>query len=294
MSSFNHVRPVSRLLALVPALALAACGLTVAQRSAVGQFAGASAASGEFAASELPHMREAAINLDAASAVLRGRTDLGKLAGPFTPEVIAVRVAAAEALQSYGRLLQALVEDTQQAQLAAASSHFVASFKNVAGKSLSDGQYQALGTAVEVIGGFIVERKKKEALMQIVPQVKPDVDKLCDLFIADFSGTGLQLGQQLAADIDALTADLSIALAELPRSFSDRSFVVQAQALVDRENARAQANSAHAKDTFTRLKQANAQLANVLASETASIEDIVALAKQVQAWASARQALGAK
>jgi hypothetical protein len=294
MPSFNRFPRVLRLLALVPALALAACGLTVAQRSAVGTFAGASAASGEFAASELPHMREADMNLNAARAVLRGKTDLAKLAGAFTPEVIAVRVAAAEALQSYGRLLQALVEDTQQAQLAAASSHFVASFKNVAGKSLSDGQYQALGTAVEAIGGFIVEHEKKEALLRIVPQVKPDVDRLCDLFIADFSGTSLQLGQQLAADIDALTADLSIALAELPGSFSDRSFLVRTQLLVDREGVRARDNSVHAKDTFTSLKQANAQLANVLENETASIEDIVALAKQVQAWANARQALGAQ
>ena len=295
MFSLKGFPRVCGLLSFVPAvLTIAACGLTTAQRSAVGQFASASATSGEFIATELPHMRDAAMDLNASSVVLRGRADYAKLDDHFPLEVITVRVAAGQALSSYGRLLQALVEDTQHDQLVQASNHFVTSFKNVGGKSLSDGQYEALGTAVQVIGGLIVEHKKKEALRRIVPQVKPDVDKLCDLFIADFSVTGLNLGQQVANDVDGLKADVSIALAERQASFTDRSLAVQAQVLADREGARAQQNSANAKDTFTKLKQANAQLANVLEDETASINDIQGLAKQVRAWADSLRALSAK
>jgi hypothetical protein len=226
--------------------------------------------------------------------VLSGKANVAKLDDHFPLDVITVRVAAGRALASYGQLLEALVEDTQKEQLTKASDRFVTSFKNFGGKTLSDAQYEVLGTAVQKIGGLLVEHKKKEAVQAIVPQVKPDVDKLCDLFISDFSTSGLNLGQQLSNNVDRLKADVSIALAERQLSFADRSLGVQAQVLADREGARAQENSKNARETFTKLKQANAQLADVLKDETASIDGIRAAARQVQEWADALKAVGGR
>ncbi len=65
---------------------------------------------GQFVAAELPSLRQATIDLDTFSAALGGPTSvLTNLDEAFDPEDVSDRVAAAQALASYGELLHALV-----------------------------------------------------------------------------------------------------------------------------------------------------------------------------------------
>ena len=232
-------------------------------------------------------MRDAAMELNASSAVLSGKANVAKLDDHFPLDVITVRVAAGRALASYGQLLEALVEDTQKEQLTKASDRFVTSFKNFGGKTLSDAQYEVLGTAVQKIGGLLVEHKKKEAVQAIVPQVKPDVDKLCDLFISDFSTSGLNLGQQLSNNVDRLKAEMvNLARVERQPSFADWSLGVQAQVLADREGA-SSGEQQERQETFTK-RAGECPACRCAQGRTASIDGIRA-ARQCR-WADALKA----
>ncbi len=171
-------------------LVLAGCGLTGAQREAAAGFARATAEVGEFTAKEFSGLRGLTIEMNTYDVAINGTADPNNLDESLDLDRVAARVAAATALSSYGQLLLSLVEETQEAELKAASDNFVASFKNVSDKRLNDAQLDALGTLVQGVGGLLIERKKAIAVKRIVKDAKPDVDTICDLLIRDFNRTG--------------------------------------------------------------------------------------------------------
>jgi len=64
---------------------------------------------------------------------------------------------AAQALAAYGKSLAALVNDSQSAELQAASRDLVAGRVPEAKERLSDKQLEAIGTVVQEVGGLWVE-----------------------------------------------------------------------------------------------------------------------------------------
>lgn len=179
---------------LTVALFVSGCGLSQVQKDSIGQFSRSSVSLGETLTTQLIDARSTVMDLNAAVLTLTPQRikDREKIDGALTPDRISARIRAAEALQSYGQLLLALVEDTQQAELADASAKFTHSVRGLDPDSrrLSDDQLTAVGEVVQDIGGLIVEYKKKKAIKAIVPQADAQVQQIADLFAAEFKADG--------------------------------------------------------------------------------------------------------
>jgi hypothetical protein len=273
---------------------LSGCGLTGTQQQATARFARASAGLGEFTAKEFSGLREVTIAMNTRNIVINGEAELKNLDESLDPDVVSVRISAATALSSYGRLLLSLVEETQGEEIKAASDDFVDSFKRVSGKTLSDQQLEALGTVVQGIGRLFVEQRKATAVKRIVKEAQPDVDHICDLLIADFNRTGLRVGQGVDVTITRLKADAKIALSTPGVDHQRRMVAVEAFKLADDVNNRLSVLGTQAVKTLTTLKSANQQLVSAMENDESSIADIQTLGKQIKELADAARALSGK
>ncbi|MFN8642659.1 MAG: hypothetical protein U0802_13780 [Candidatus Binatia bacterium] len=272
---------------------LTACGLTAAQRDAAGTFSRAAVSVGDFASTTFPAMRQAAIDMNTTDVIIGGSAPADQLDQHFPLDAVAERVAAAQALSNYGTLLQALVDDTEAAALKTASDNFVASVRNVRGKSLSDDQYQALGTIVQEIGGAIVEAKKARAVKEIATQVRPDIDHLCDLLAQDFAPTGGHLAQGLDVTRMRLDSDADLNLARA-RSDAERARAVDAIGQVAAAQATLEVLDTRAVATVQQLKVANGALVSALAERQYSLEDLRGASQQVQRLSAAVKTLAGR
>jgi len=136
----------------------------------------------------------------------------------FTLETTSRVGHAAKALQTYGELLQALVEDTQAKGLRGAADAFVTNLKAVKGVSLEDKEADAITAAVYAIGRLIVEVKKAKAVKTIVPAAASHVEAITTLLARDFDpdrngslasafkGAALRLQAEGAAAFDDTTS----------------------------------------------------------------------------------------
>jgi len=268
-----------------------ACGLTTMQRQAVASLAEAAVTAGSFAATTFPEMRQAAVALNATSVRLGGHASPGDLDEGFHVERVAPRVAAALALADYGELLRALVEETRHDELAAAAARFVASARTVPGRRMSDEQYAALGDLVEGIGGMVIEARKARAIERIVPAYEADVDHLCDLLLEDFDPRGLHLAQRFAITLERLDADADLALALRDGPSLGRSIAVQGIQQVTAGRALLEVAGGQGRVMVLTLKRANAALAAALRDDVVAIDDLRAVAMQVQSLAAAVRVL---
>ncbi len=288
----THARVTAALLALL--IGAFGCGLTVAQQEATRKFGWASITVGEFTMSELPRMRETTMVLNTASVSIGGTADPGDLDGPADPNTIPTRVLAAEALASYGRLLVALVEETQAQELQKAADEFVASAARASESDLSDAQLQAAGRIVTAIGRRIVEYEKSRALKAIVPEYRPVIDELCDLLRLDFLKTGLRLAQGLDVAAVRLQADADIVLADRRAPETQRAAAAEALRMADVARARTDIVYREAVQALDALKKANAQLVEALASDQFGIADVQAFAHEAQGLHAAAMALSGR
>lgn len=288
--------------------ALSGCALTSTQREATSRFAQASSEIGDFATTEFNHFRSATIDMNVSDIAIRGKKDLLKckfdsvtkkptnncvsdLDEALKPSPVIERVKSAQALSSYGKLLLALVTETQEAELKKASSNFVDSFKSASNLKMTDDQLEGLGQVVQAIGSFWVEADKANAVKQIVPKAGPQVNKLCDLLINDFNATALQAGSGFDATISNLVGDATIALKENDASYNERLIAISGlkQAWEEREHLNNISKQATA--TLTKLKAANTQLIMAIEHDSPSIGDIQAIGKEVSNLRSAITAL---
>lgn len=263
-------------------LTASACALTSNQRVAAARFAQASRDIGDFAANEFTHLRTATVEMNTTNVAIGGTADKSNLDETFDVDRVAVRVTAAKALSDYGQLLWALVSETQQAELNQASGKFVDSLRSVSGRKLSDAQLEGIGKAVQRIGRWWIESEKADAVKRIVPIVAPDVNRLCDLLIADFSASSLRLGQGFETTIIRLRTDADIALSDPATRYSDRMIAMRGQQMAERETQRLRVVSQEAARSLTTLKSANAELVRAIVDDTASIEDIHRVASEIR------------
>jgi len=173
---------------------------TAAQRSAIGEFSRATAAVGETTSDELAKMRDGTIQANTSTLVIIGQdrpapgetTPRTALITPatverqFTVETTSRIRRAAKALQSYGELLQALVEDTQAKELRGAANAFVSNLQAVPGVSLQSSEADAITSAVYAVGRGLVEAKKARAVKTIVPTAAPHVTAITGLLGVEF------------------------------------------------------------------------------------------------------------
>lgn len=292
------MNPIPKLfIAIAAALAVvqAGCGLSTVQRDAVGQFASATTHIGQLTSAELPRLRQATIAMNAKSIALKGTANPDDLDGPLDPSVIATRLAATDALVEYGELLATLAqESTGMDELRQASDKFVSSFRRVAKRKVSDRQLEGLGRLLYESGQWWLNKKKADALKELVPTVQDDVASICDLLIQDFDLQGLHLIQATKTAVNRLKVDSNIALNTPQTSYSDRWIAIDAQLIAEQEDARLQILSTQATQALQALKAANAELARVLEDKTGPIEKIKQAVHEVKGLAQALKVIAAR
>jgi len=175
----------------------------------------------ELAEHELLAMREGTIQVRGYSLALEGdaaRPSLDEMAAPFRLEDVSARLAALEALRTYGELLYALVEDTQEAQLREAADDFGRSIENLpfTDRKLSYKQINTLSNIVYSLGCVIVEAKKAEAVKRIVAETEGQVSYLCELLANDFNldYSGMLAGYSEALETCMMNVDEGLNEAE--------------------------------------------------------------------------------
>ncbi|PYN85491.1 MAG: hypothetical protein DMD87_23230 [Candidatus Rokuibacteriota bacterium] len=273
---------------------LAGCALSAKQRAAVGQFGDSATTFGDVTSSELKAMRDDTIKMTTARLLLGGRSSDPNLGDPttldrgFELKRVETVSGATRGLAAYGKSLAALVDDTQSAQLKAASNEFVASLGRVpaAREKLSDKQLEAIGTAVQEVGGLWVEWKRKQALTTIVKATRGAVDQLCDLLARDFDPRTGWVAQQLLVIEAPLVGQASDALAGA-RTYNDRKTVMDAFRLAQSSRMRRTEVVARVSEAAKAMKKANDALAQAVEDSAWSTQDIQSFAERARSLQTA-------
>ena len=283
------VRRRSAVSLTVALLLLTGCALSAKQKAAVSQFSESAATLGEVTSSQLKAMRDGTIEMTKQRLLLAGRSrnpnlgDQASLDRGFEVSRVETVSGAAQALAAYGKSLAALVNDTQSAELQAASREFVASLGRVpeAREKLSDKQLEAIGTVVQEVGGLWIEWKRKEAVTTIVKESRPAVDRLCDLLARDFApGTGW-VALQLQVIEDPLIAEATNVLYD-GRSYEERKRASDAIDLVHGNRMRRTEVLKRVTNAALAMKKANGALAQAAENLAWSAQDIQAFAERAQ------------
>jgi len=271
------------------------CGLTVEQKAAVSRFSRSTAAVGETTSNEMIRMRGMVIQMNAASYVIMGKVTDPSLDAPkltdldhnFTVSNVDTVVQAATALQAYGELLQALVDDTQQKELKSAAESFVASVKTVPGAKLSADQGDLIAVAIEQLGGLYIEWKKKKAVKTIVTQAKDAVTGVCQLLATEFDP---QQADALGSQFQKVTVRLQAEASHLARSTSitDRSVALTAYQLSVEARKRREEIFSKISRAAGGIRDTNHSLVSALATDTWAFEDAKATATMIKAIADTK------
>jgi len=286
-----------RVVAVVSLMFLASgcVGLTASQKAAIAEFSRATAAVGETTQTELTEMRERMIRTNRERLILRGPSPSlnfsSSLDGKLTISTVSVVVAAATALEGYGEMLEALVEDTQTKELHSAAEKFVTSLKQVPNVSLSPGASDAISAAIVLGGQLLIEAKKARAIKAIVPQTRPAIDQICDTLARDFDFKTAGLAADLHDATELLHGAASAAFQDTPpggdaatapaaiaaRSVSLPALQYAIQGRVRRDEVLARISAAVAA-----IKKANAALADALEHDRWTLEDVKGLAGEAK------------
>ena len=273
---------------------LTGCALSARQKAAVGQFSESATTLGDVTSSQLKAMRDGTVEMTKQRLLLAGKSrdpnlgDQTSLDRGFEVSRVETVSGAAQALAAYGKSLAALVNDSQSAELQAASRDLVASLGRVpeAKERLSDKQLEAIGTAVQEVGGLWVESKRKEAVTTIVREARPAVDRLCDLLARDFApGTGW-VALQLQVIEDPLIAEATNVLYD-GRSYDERKRASAAIDLVHGNRMRRTEVLKRVTDAAVAMKKANTALAQAVESSAWSAQDIQAFTERAQSLRAA-------
>src|SRR5207245_1755678 len=185
---------------------------------------------GKTTADEPPQLRDSAIAMNTARYGLIGQESnlqFTNLEQQFTLANVKTIVKAATTLQSYGQLLLALVEDTQEKELKDAASGFISGAKTLPGVSLSGDQADAIQAAVEAIGRLVVEWKKKQAVKTVVANSRSAVNQVCGLLAEEFDPAKARLGSQYFNITSPLRSEASNVL-QSAKSPAERTLALEA------------------------------------------------------------------
>jgi len=270
---------------LMAVLVLAGCGLTHVQKDAISQFSQTSSAFGKNVSTQLTDARNTVIEARKRILILNPTklTERDNIDGALTPTNLSVRVRAAEALQAYGDLLQAIVNDTQQQELADASNTFTISLRSLdpQNKTISDDQLTAIGDLVQGIGGILVEYKKMKALKKLIPATQAQVAEIAELFKKEFKSDGPFAVYVNGQGLLLVTA-MDPLLDHPQGSVADRTMVAESfqQGIeIKRKSDSIYPQIATAADTLVTSHQS---LVNALEHETFEMKDLTAFSKTVQ------------
>jgi len=163
---------------------LASCGLSNTQREAINTFTPAGSGLGDILSKQFVGARDSVIDLNTclltlypdlipAQPKLGRRLDRDHLDDALTSDRIAEFVKASDLIKTYSDAINALVSDSQQAELTDASKELTAAIRSYDSnkKLVSDDGLTAIGSAIVAGGTLLIEHKKFMALKEIVPKI---------------------------------------------------------------------------------------------------------------------------
>jgi hypothetical protein len=171
------------------------CGLTAKQKLVLANFSQSTATVGDATSIEMNLFHDEGIKANTQVLLLAGQPKqadlphLDTLDRGYELKTIKTIAGAANALAAYGKTLSALTNDTQTADLKKASSDFIQSLAGIpeVSAAVTNNQLNAVGEVIQDVCGIWIEHKRKVAVLMLVDQYSPAIDKLCDRLIADFS-----------------------------------------------------------------------------------------------------------
>ena len=275
-------------------LALGGCGLTAAQKAAIGQFSRATAVVGETTSDELAKMRDGTIRANMSTLVIIGKDSLAPgetapgtaLITPttverqFTIEHTSRIGLAARALQSYGGLLRALVEDTQASELRDAADDFVGKLRALPGGRLQEKEADAITAAVYTIGRVIVEKKKADAVKTIVPTAAPHVDTITSLLTREFDpDQNGSLASAFKGAAERLRGEGAVAF-DKAATPADRAVILPAWEYARLASARSDEIHKRSSQAIAAVGNAHAVLVRALKDDDWSTRDVKGLVRE--------------
>lgn len=218
--------------------------------------------------------------------------DPAVLDGGLTFNVVSVRVRAALALQAYGELLIAVVDDSQQAELQSATNAFTKSLRGFDPEKakVSDDQLSAFGDLVQTIGGWWVESSRKQALVSVIPAADLHIKEVCNIFAAELDAKG-----PLAAQVDArgqlALRVASYVLENKQSSLQDRQAAAHLSQQAAALTRKAETICPQLHRSAKQLMAAHADLVAVMGGDSRSLDDLRDFAAGVQVLLSAAAVL---
>lgn len=277
----------SKILATVVLLSMTAwvtgCGLTHQQKAGVLTF---SAATRDFAAvaeEELVRSRVDVIDMNGLRVKLGDpAADRDKLDSFFTLEQVGVRLHAVTALKEYSALLAALVTSSQTEELKAASDKFVESLRKVKGVSLDDEKAGAVGKAVILVGGLLVEHQRANAIRQVVESANPHLTKVFDLVERDFDPKEDHWSLGYEGTVEFLEGAAKRVKNLEANDLAGNAVVQEARILAATNKKRFLAVAQHMTRSIETLRSAQGELWSLLHPDEAPIPNINIYAAQVE------------
>jgi hypothetical protein len=272
------------------AIALLGCGLTAKQKLAVSAFSRSTVTLGEATSAELKVFRTDGIEANAQVLLLRGEVDT-----PGLPKVASLDrgyelariqpiLRAADALAAYGKTLAALAGDSQAGSLQKAGTDLLQSLGPLPGaETLGPGQADAFGTVTRGIGGWWTGPRRKRALVALVEQFDPALDRLCDRLVQDFSAGPTRakgwvyLQLQLATDrLEAAAFDRFNAAT----TYATRKEALDAYRLAGELRAHRDEACSRISGTAAAMKKAHSGLLGSLQDGAPAMEDLQAFVER--------------
>jgi len=276
-------------------------GLTTIQKDAVTKFGDASEKLGAATGAELVIVRDGIVQMNLERLMLEGYQASSRTSGVYpTPteldhglntDAVATISAATQALAAYGKTLVALVADTQTAEVKKAAATFSASLGSVPNSGLSEGQRTAIGDAIEGLGGFLIEGKRKKAIIAVVQNSQNSVNALCDLLIANFEPvTPTSKGGLISRQMEATTEPLygtAIGVLRDGKTSQARRESQFALKIAFENRVRRTHDLAKVQKAAIAMKKANTALANAIQDSKWSFDDLLDFAEKAESLQAA-------
>lgn len=277
---------------LVIAISIQGCGLTSAQRKDIEIFGHAASTLGESSKDQFVAGRENVIDMKRYRLAIEKtvlppyQNDSGipardyffsknlNLDAGLDKNDIAIRVAAVDLLQQYGKLLVAFTTDSHEKEIKESADKFAKSVGKFPHNPMTADEIDGLGQIVTAVGGILVEHQKKEALEKVVPKVSPLIDKICDSLEQDFDPKKNGIYANINTVQDRL-ASVAIEGLKFPGdSMSDRLLLIDGFALAEKNKGILITTSSQILKSIASLRKANNQLLDVIKSHKVGLKDI--------------------
>lgn len=267
---------------------LAACGLTRQQVNQSSEFGYATEAIGQVTGNAFVDLRNDMIDMNRHIMVLDHRKNPSNfIIEEKVPslESVQVRVAAANAVQHYGKVVAGLANPDSSADIGDAASSLageVADLASQTGKPVSQEQSGALSEIISALGGLYVKHKKARALKRFVNAYQDVITSVAGLLGDDFRPEGKGFVRSYLLTAERLMNACDRVLARGRSSLANRKIAIDGCVKAEYARVRAVTLSGQVLDSVAALKAANNEMVKAMNDRHYSVNELQDYAKKVR------------